>query len=202
MRAAYTGANSSQAKKLTGILWRTRHHRISEGRHAQPSQYRQQRIARRPVHGIEQPRSVVHPGNFLPLLRNGAGHDGLRDKRRNHRATRSVLQSAGYSRGSPAEYSTALHGVPTMFIAELDHPEFSRFDLSTLRTGIIVGSPCPIEVMKRAVQLMHLREMTIAYGLTEASLVITETAVDDPLELRVTTVGRPCPTPRSRLWMF
>jgi fatty-acyl-CoA synthase len=92
-----------------------------------------------------------------------------------------------------AERCTALHGVPTMFIAELDHPEFSRFDLSALRTGIMAGSPCPIEVMKRVVQLMHLKEMTIAYGLTESSPVITQTTVDDPLELRVTTVGKPLP---------
>jgi fatty-acyl-CoA synthase len=92
-----------------------------------------------------------------------------------------------------AERCTALHGVPTMFIAELDHPEFSRFDLGTLRTGIMAGSPCPIEVMKRVVQLMHLTEMTIAYGLTESSPVITQTRVDDPLELRVTTVGKPLP---------
>ncbi len=92
-----------------------------------------------------------------------------------------------------AERCTALHGVPTMFIAELDHPEFPRFDLNTLRTGIMAGSPCPIEVMKRVVQLMHLTEMTIAYGLTESSPVITQTRVDDPLELRVTTVGKPRP---------
>jgi fatty-acyl-CoA synthase len=92
-----------------------------------------------------------------------------------------------------AEHCTALHGVPTMFIAELDHPEFGRFDLGTLRTGIMAGSPCPIEVMKRVVQLMHLTEMTIAYGLTESSPVITQTRVDDPLELRVTTVGKPLP---------
>jgi fatty-acyl-CoA synthase len=92
-----------------------------------------------------------------------------------------------------AERCTALHGVPTMFIAELDHPEFARFDLSTLRTGIMAGSPCPIEVMKRVVQLMHLKQMTIAYGLTESSPVITQTTVEDPLELRVTTVGKPLP---------
>jgi fatty-acyl-CoA synthase len=92
-----------------------------------------------------------------------------------------------------AERCTALHGVPTMFIAELDHPEFSRFDLRSLRTGIMAGSPCPIEVMKRVVELMHLKEMTIAYGLTESSPVITQTRVDDPLELRVTTVGKPLP---------
>jgi fatty-acyl-CoA synthase len=91
------------------------------------------------------------------------------------------------------EHCTALHGVPTMFIAELQHPEFSRFDLSSLRTGIMAGSPCPIEVMKRVVDVMHLREMTIAYGLTESSPVITQTTTEDPIELRVTTVGKPLP---------
>jgi fatty-acyl-CoA synthase len=92
-----------------------------------------------------------------------------------------------------AERCTALHGVPTMFIAELEHPEFCRFDLSSLRTGIMAGSPCPIEVMRRVVASMNLRELTIAYGLTEASPVITQTTVDDPIELRVTTVGKPLP---------
>jgi fatty-acyl-CoA synthase len=96
-------------------------------------------------------------------------------------------------RAAAEEQCTALHGVPTMFIAELEHPEFGRFDLSRLRTGIMAGSPCPIEVMKRVVQQMHLREMTIAYGLTEASPVITQTTTDDPVELRVTTVGKPLP---------
>ena len=88
------------------------------------------------------------------------------------------------------ERCTALHGVPTMFIAELEHPEFSRFDLRSLRTGIMAGSPCPIEVMKRVVEQMHCREMTIAYGLTETSPVVTQTSTDDPIELRVTTVGK------------
>ncbi len=91
------------------------------------------------------------------------------------------------------ERCTALHGVPTMFIAELEHAQFNQFDLSSLRTGIMAGAPCPIEVMKRVVQLMNLREMTIAYGLTEASPVITQTTTDDTLELRVSTVGRPLP---------
>ena len=91
------------------------------------------------------------------------------------------------------ERCTALHGVPTMFIAELEHPKFAEFDLSSLRTGIMAGSPCPIEVMKRVVKLMHCSEMTIAYGLTEASPVITQTTTDDPIELRVTTVGRVLP---------
>ncbi len=91
------------------------------------------------------------------------------------------------------ESCTALHGVPTMFIAELEHPIFSQCDLSTLRTGIMAGSPCPIEIMKRVVSQMHCRELTIAYGLTEASPVITQTTTDDPIELRVTTVGKVLP---------
>jgi len=89
-----------------------------------------------------------------------------------------------------AERCTALYGVPTMFIAELGHPEFSRFDLSSLRTGIMAGSPCPIEVMKRCVTEMHMSEVTIAYGMTETSPVSTQTSHDDPLERRVSTVGR------------
>jgi fatty-acyl-CoA synthase len=89
-----------------------------------------------------------------------------------------------------AERCTALYGVPTMFIAELDHPRFAEFDLSSLRTGIMAGSPCPIEVMKRVQSQMHLREMTIAYGMTETSPVSTQSSVDDPLERRVSTVGR------------
>jgi fatty-acyl-CoA synthase len=89
-----------------------------------------------------------------------------------------------------AERCTALYGVPTMFIAELGHPEFKRFDLSSLRTGIMAGSPCPIEVMKRCVAEMHMRDVTIAYGMTETSPVSTQTSPDDPLERRVGTVGR------------
>ncbi|AOI77288.1 AMP-binding protein [Burkholderia sp. NRF60-BP8] len=88
------------------------------------------------------------------------------------------------------ERCTALHGVPTMFIAELDHPEFVKFDLSTLRTGIMAGSPCPIETMKRVVSQMHLSEITIAYGMTETSPVSFQSSTDDPLEKRTTTVGR------------
>jgi len=92
-----------------------------------------------------------------------------------------------------AEKCTALHGVPTMFIAELEHPEFSRFDLSTLRTGIMAGSVCPIEVMKRAVKDMNLTEITSVYGQTESSPGITQTRTEDPVELRVSTVGRALP---------
>ncbi|MBI3664793.1 MAG: AMP-binding protein [Acidobacteria bacterium] len=89
------------------------------------------------------------------------------------------------------ERATVLYGVPTMFIAELEHPEFARFDLASLRTGIMAGAPCPIEVMKRVVDQMHCREMTIAYGQTETSPGITMSHVDDSLELRVSTVGCP-----------
>ena len=91
------------------------------------------------------------------------------------------------------EQATAVYGVPTMFIAELEHPEFSRFDLSSLRTGIMSGAPCPIEVMRRVVDQMHCREMTIAYGQTESSPVITMSSLDDPLEMRVSTVGKAMP---------
>ncbi len=89
-----------------------------------------------------------------------------------------------------AERCTALYGVPTMFIAELDHPRFAEFDLSSLRTGIMAGSPCPVEVMKRVQSQMNLGEVTIAYGMTETSPVSTQSAVDDPLQRRVSTVGR------------
>ena len=89
-----------------------------------------------------------------------------------------------------AERCTGLHGVPTMFIAMLDHPEFERFDLTSLRTGIMAGSPCPVEVMRRVVERMHMREVTIAYGMTETSPVSFQSACDDSLERRVSTVGR------------
>jgi fatty-acyl-CoA synthase len=88
------------------------------------------------------------------------------------------------------EKCTTLYGVPTMFIAELDHPEFAKFDLSSLRTGMMAGAPCPIEVMKRVNNEMNMREVTIGYGMTETSPASFQSAVDDPLERRVSTVGR------------
>lgn len=96
----------------------------------------------------------------------------------------SVLQAV------QAERCTGLHGVPTMFIAELDHPRFQAFDLSTLRTGIMAGSPCPIEVMKRVQSEMHMQEVTIAYGMTETSPVSCQSRTDTPLDKRVSTVGQ------------
>jgi fatty-acyl-CoA synthase len=91
------------------------------------------------------------------------------------------------------ERCTALYGVPTMFIAQLDHPQFEQFDLRSLRTGIMAGSPCPIEVMKRVQSKMNMHEVTIAYGMTETSPVSTQCATDDPVERRVSTVGQVLP---------
>jgi fatty-acyl-CoA synthase len=91
------------------------------------------------------------------------------------------------------ERATAIYGVPTMFIAELQHPDFSSYDLTSLRTGIMAGAPCPIEVMKRVVNEMHCPDITIAYGQTEASPAITMSSAGDPLEVRVSTVGSAMP---------
>ncbi|MGE0212461.1 MAG: AMP-binding protein [Parvibaculaceae bacterium] len=88
------------------------------------------------------------------------------------------------------ERCTGVHGVPTMFVAMVDHPRFKEFDLSSLRTGIMAGAPCPIELMKRVVSEMHAREITIAYGMTETSPVSFQSGTKDPLERRVSTVGR------------
>jgi fatty-acyl-CoA synthase len=98
-----------------------------------------------------------------------------------------------------AERCTAIYGVPTMFIAEFEHPRFSEFDLSTLRTGVMAGSPCPIELMKRVVNEMNCRELTICYGQTESSPVITMSATDDDVETRVSTVGRALPNTEVRI---
>jgi len=106
-----------------------------------------------------------------------------------------VFPSAGFEplavlEAVEAERCTALHGVPTMFIAEMEHPEFKRFNLTSLRAGIMAGSPCPIEVMRRVMDCMHIREITIAYGMTETSPVSFQSATNDPIERRVSTVGR------------
>jgi fatty-acyl-CoA synthase len=93
-------------------------------------------------------------------------------------------------RACAQEGCTSLYGVPTMFIAQLDHPRFADFDLSSLRTGIMAGSPCPVEVMKRVMDLMHMSEVGICYGMTETSPVSIQTAADDPVDKRVGSVGR------------
>ncbi len=92
-----------------------------------------------------------------------------------------------------AENATSLYGVPAMFIAELSHPEFSRFNVTSLRTGVMAGAPCPIELMRRVISDLHCPELTIAYGLTETSPVITMSAIDDDLERRVSTIGKVMP---------
>ncbi|MBH3429706.1 AMP-binding protein [Pseudomonas alkylphenolica] len=97
------------------------------------------------------------------------------------------------------EKATALYGVPTMFIAQLDHPQRDSFDLSSLRTGIMAGANCPIEVMRRVIDEMHMSEVQIAYGMTETSPVSLQTGPDDNLELRVTTVGRTQPHLQSKI---
>src|SRR5205807_1068184 len=89
-----------------------------------------------------------------------------------------------------AERCTALYGVPTMFIGELDQPRFADFDFSSLRTGIMAGSPCPVEVMRKVQSQMHMPEVTICYGMTETAPVSTQSSTDDPLDKRVSTVGR------------
>jgi len=89
-----------------------------------------------------------------------------------------------------AERCNVLYGVPTMFIAELEHPEFANYDLTSLRTGIMAGAPCPIEIMKRVIRDMHMEQITIAYGMTETSPVSFQSSTDDPIERRVSTVGR------------
>jgi fatty-acyl-CoA synthase len=89
-----------------------------------------------------------------------------------------------------AERCTSLYGVPTMFIAELAHPDFAKYDLSSLRTGVMAGSPCPVQVMRQVIDLMHMKDVEICYGMTETSPVSFQTHLDDPLEKRVGTVGQ------------
>jgi fatty-acyl-CoA synthase len=105
-----------------------------------------------------------------------------------------VLPAEGFEPGVvldavQAERCSVLYGVPTMFIAELDHPDFASYDVTSLRTGIMAGSPCPIEVMKKVIERMHMSEVTICYGMTETSPVSTQTGADDDLEHRTETVG-------------
>ena len=97
------------------------------------------------------------------------------------------------------ERCTAFHGVPTMFIGMLEHPDFAKYDFSHMRTGIMAGSPCPIKVMEQVVEKMNMREITITYGQTEASPATTMTTTDDSLELRVSTVGRSMPHVETKI---
>ena len=168
-----------------------RHHGIAEGRDADASQHPQQRLFRRPRDAPDRAGPHLHSGAALSLLRHGDGQSRLRHARRHHGLSRRRLRSRWRRcKTIEREKCTALYGVPTMFIAELDHPEFARFDLKSLRTGIMAGAPCPVEVMKRVNNEMNMGEVTIAYGMTETSPVSFQSATDDPLERRVSTVGR------------
>ncbi|MEJ7927501.1 AMP-binding protein [Sphingobium sp. AN641] len=102
----------------------------------------------------------------------------------------AVFEPGAVLEAIEAERCTALHGVPTMFIAELEHPDFGRYDLSSLRTGIMAGAPCPIELMTKVMTRMHMRDIGVAYGMTETSPVSFQTALSDPIERRVSTIGR------------
>jgi fatty-acyl-CoA synthase len=110
-----------------------------------------------------------------------------------------TFEPAAVLRAVQDERCTSLYGVPTMFIGELADPGFPSYDLSSLRTGIMAGAPCPVEVMKRCVSEMHMEEVTICYGMTETSPVSTQTAADDPIDQRVASVGRVHPHVEIRI---
>jgi fatty-acyl-CoA synthase len=109
------------------------------------------------------------------------------------------FDAAASLRAVEAERATSLYGVPAMFIAELGHPEFAKFDLSSLRTGMMAGAPCPVEIMKRVIHDMHCKEMTIGYGQTECSPVVTMSDLDDSLEARVSTIGKALPCTEMKI---
>ena len=129
-----------------------RHHRLPQGRDAHAPQHPQQRLLRRPAARLHRARPRLHPGAVLSLLRHGPGQPRLHQPRRVHgRARASAFDPLAVLEAVQAERCTSLYGVPTMFIAELDHPRFAEFDLSSLRTGIMAGAPCPVELMKQVV---------------------------------------------------
>ena len=176
-----------------------RHDGIPEGRDAQPSQPVEQWLLPRSRFPLQRCRSGVHSRALLPLLRHGD-----RQPRQPHtRAPRRCCRRRRSTRSTTlqtleAERCTSVLGVPTMFIAMLSHPDFHSFDLSSLRTGMMAGSPCPVEVMKQCVDEMHMSEVTIGYGMTETSPVSTQTSPDDPLDKKVGTVGRVLPAHRDQ----
>ncbi len=138
-------------------------------------------------------RPDLPAGALLPLLRHGHGKPRRHLARRLRRAPAPSFDPAATLRAVEQERCTSLYGVPTMFIAELNLPDFGSYDLTSLRTGIMAGSPCPVEVMKRVVAEMHMAEVSICYGMTETSPVSTQTRRGDDLERRTGTVGRVLP---------
>ncbi len=168
-----------------------RHHRLAQGRDAVASQHPQQWLFRRRGDGPWRGRPALHSGAALSLLRHGDGQSCLRHSRRDDGLSVGRVSTLRRCCGRvEAERCTALYGVPTMFIAVLEHPGFDGFDLSSLRTGIMAGAPCPNEVMRKVIERMNMRDVRIAYGMTETSPVSFQTSRDDPLERRVSTVGR------------
>ena len=160
-----------------------RHHRLPEGRHALAPQHLEQRLLRRPrCRGSRPPIGLCIPVPFYHCFGMVMGNLGCTT----HGATMVIPNDAfdplTVLEAVQAERCTALYGVPTMFIAELGHERFAEFDLSSLRTGVMAGSPCPVEVMKQCIDRMHMVDVTICYGMTETSPVSTQTLPGDTLE--------------------
>ena len=143
--------------------------------------------------GLSPEDRLCIPVPALPLFWHGAIGAGLRRPRFDDGVSGKAFDPLDTLKTVQEERCTALHGVPTMFIMELDHPEFSSFDMSTLRTGIMAGAPCPVEVMRRLISEMHMRDILIGYGQTEVSPINNMTLPDDSLERRTETVGRAVP---------
>ena len=168
-----------------------RDHRVPQGRHAVAPQHPQQRLLHRRA-AAGTPSRTGSASRCPSTTASGwcwatwpAPRTAPASSSRRPGSTRPPRL-----RAVQAERCTALYGVPTMFIAELGLADFAGYDLSSLRTGIMAGSPCPVEVMKRVVSEMHMTEVTICYGMTETSPVSTQTSADDDMERRVSTVGR------------
>ena len=136
-------------------------------------------------------RQAVHSGAAVPLLRHGARRAVLPPRRARRWCFRTKASTPLARLQTLAKHRcTALHGVPTMFTAMLEDPGFAQHDLSSLRTGIMAGAPCPIETMRKVIAKMHMHQVTIGYGMTETSPISFQSSLDDPLERRVSTVGR------------
>ena len=173
------------------------HDGLPQGRHAHPPQHPQQRLLRRgSARASRSADRLCIPVPFYHCFGMVMGNLGCVT----HGAT-MVIPNDGFDpltvlETVEAERCTALYGVPTMFIAELGHPDFDRFDLSSLRTGVMAGSPCPVEVMKQCVDRMHIGEVTICYGMTETSPVSTQTDAER-LAAPPDLDGRAGPPPRG-----
>ena len=168
-----------------------RHDRLPQGGHAVPPQHPEQRVLHRGGLPLHRGRPGLHPGALLSLLRHGAGQPGLHHPRVGDHHSRPRLRpgrhACGPWRPSGARRCTACRPCSS---PNWPCPTSPSYDLSTLRTGIMAGSPCPVEVMKRVVSEMHMTEVTICYGMTETSPVSAQTTADDDMERRVSTVGR------------